>query len=240
MATKQTAREKMLAFVVEHGWTLDPAKQIPKDRWSSERKQDPHSFVKPAAHGGTWHVSLDYTNRSGGGWYNTIGNLLNYVEVSYRNAAGELEPPTSWSHQGNIGTLRNTDRSSYRSDSHLWKALGPKRWMEKPPSISDRARLLFTDPDYAIWLGKEAEHEYDTARQAERDANEAERKLRERPLPITVDRSEWQRLSRKVKYAADAVEQAHGNSDLHALVADLIVATAAVMSVIEEKVEVQA
>lgn len=244
MAQKSTtAREKMLAYVVEHGWTLDPGKTIPVNRYDYDnRKQDPYSFVKPAAHGGTWHVTLDYTNHSSGGYsgYRT-GNLLNHVVVSYRNAEGEPEPKSTYASNGNIGTLKNTDRSKYSVDSMLWKALGPKEWVEKPPSITARAKLLFSDPDLAVWLALQTAHEDKVARDTTQAAIREDRKLRNRLLPVTVDQdgyySDWKKLAHKLVGAAKAVESADGKSDLHQLVADAIEALADVMNVIKDKEE---
>lgn len=225
------ARQRMLELLEANGWTLDPAETVYTSRYSRETRPNPHAFFKPATHGGTWHIKLDYTNRANT-WSTSIDDTLRRVDVNYCNAEGDPDPSPLWSSRGNIGALKRPS-TAYNDYNDLYEALGDG-------TLSKRAERLVKDPDLGVWLTKETEH----ARKIVEVRLNAERSRQERlaaqPLEITVGNgahdynSPYAVLVSKLTIAADRIKKADGRSDLPKLLADARVALDDIVSVLTD------
>lgn len=231
MTTKTNARTEFLAFVTDHGWELDPDETIytgsswtrQDQRLPAEYKQNPFAFRRPAKHGGTWKIELDYTDRSSSdyGYRRSTDNRLRKVEVRYFDAEGtEVRLFTTGRHFSmeriHPVLLTNTDVSTWQSTSWIWKVTyGPTG----TATLRKRAEMLVADPDLVIWLAAEAQaldHQKFLEREA---ARRADIEARRRPLP-----EGWDALKR----AAVAVERADGKTDVLAVLDSLRAALEAV------------
>ena len=222
------ARAKFLELVEANGWILDNDATVAV-KYGRERKQDPYAFMKNAAHGGTWHIQLNYMNNTG--WSTSYDERLRGVTVSYRNADGDLEPKSSWGiFGGNVGTLKKP--GNYDGFNGLWVALGPG-------SLRERAEKLVRFPELAVWLTMETRHEHKLEIKAADEARQREREARAKPLPVTVDQgrliSEWYGLTSKLVQAAEAVKKADGMSNLPVLVAKMELALNDIKGVLTEE-----
>jgi hypothetical protein len=219
----ETANTKFVAYIAANGWTLDPTATILKNHFGShaDRVQDPHVFVRPAAHGGFWRIKLDYSAPS----YSRTGfRRLQEVHVYYVPVLGENPP------RRRAATLKRPGK--YGSFNPLWVALDTTGQQ----SLRKRAERLVANPDLAMWLSFQAKHD-ENVREAEWvEQRRRDRELRNRPLPVTVDEIEWAKLKYAAARAASAVERADGRSDLPALVAALRAATDAIEGVLAQEV----
>ncbi|QAY13777.1 hypothetical protein SEA_ESSENCE_59 [Mycobacterium phage Essence] len=214
------ARANFLQTVRVYGWEPDPRQTVTRSWSNRERVQDPHAFTKPAAHGGTWHIYLDYRNRSS--YRNNYDDTLRRVEVRHRNAEGEV-------------TLQRelVRPDSYYTSIPLWTATDDPA---KPNggSLRERATRLVTDIDLVMWLAEEAQHRFELQARAEREHRERDRAERARPLPLTPEgQQDWWRRKSEFKDAASKIWDADGKSDL----AKLIVAARRALARVEDAVD---
>lgn len=232
------ARTRMLEFATANGWEKDPTAQRPGAGFGRQMEQDPYAFMKAADNGGSWRIKLDYRER-GGSWSTSYGNLLQQVGITYVDANGERPflKTVGWEHFPDFILSRPGRYDLYNG---LWAALGSG----KPDrSLPKRAELFLKDPDLAMWLGAEKNHEEQLLLDEHKKLKDAEYELRARPLPITVPKSvKWtsdevsfDKLADKLVEAAKAIEDANGKSDLPKLMADMELAYDAVVNVLTEE-----
>ncbi|QAY14000.1 hypothetical protein SEA_COLT_52 [Mycobacterium phage Colt] len=214
------ARANFLQTVRVHGWEPDPRQTVTRNWSDRERVQDPHAFTKPAAHGGTWHIYLDYRNRSS--YHQNYDDTLRKVEVRHRDAEGEV-------------TLQRTlvRPDSYYTSVPLWTATDDPA---KPNggSLREHATLLVADVDLVMWLAEEVQHKFELQDRAERERRKQDRRERARPLPLTPEgQQDWRRRKSEFKDAASKIWDADGKSDL----AELIVAARRALARVEDAVD---
>lgn len=222
-----TAKEQLMTAVHANGWTPDKTVTRLSRRGlgrDGEQVQNPYAFTKAAAHGGSWHIYLDYSVRS---TYGREGNVLKAISVNYQ-AAGVTKDD-----RVRIGDLTN-DKSRWRT-SYLFRGLKGDD-DDSVTTLRARAQMLLKDPDTAVWLSFQAEYDSVLKSQAQDRARKADRDARAVPLPITVDNdgyaSGWKQVAGKVTNAGRALERADGKSDFPALVAELYNAVAALGEVL--------
>lgn len=231
------SREKLLALVKKQGWTLDKTARTIVNTWSRDRVQDPHVFLRDAAHGGQWRILLDYAIRSS---YtgNAIGDRLHQVHISYIAADDPLhECPDGiqrpdyhhpFGFRGGCLVLKQPRRGD---PAWLWDALEAGG-----EGLGERAKLLITNPDLAVYLAGQLRYEEVLKYERHLETERQERELRARPLPITVDRDDFRRLTGQLVQAANAVHGADGKSDLGALLVTLHKSFAAVHDVVNDDI----
>lgn len=214
------ARANFLQTVRVYGWEPDPRQTVTRSWSNRERVQDPHAFTKPAAHGGTWHIYLDYRNRSS--YHQNYDDTLRRVEVRHRDAEGEV-------------TLQRTlvRPDSFRTFIALWEATADPA-KKNGGTLRDRATLLVADVDLVAWLAEEVQHRIELQDRAERERREQDRRERARPLPLTPEgQQDWWRRKSEFKDAASKIWDADGKSDL----AELIVAARRALARVEDAVD---
>ncbi len=237
-----TAKQKLYNFITSNGWVPDPAETIPKHLggWNTtpeqraERVQSPHAFMRPATFGGNWHIHLEY-NRSRGSYSraSVAGNTLQAIHITHQPVEGERE------HLGRVGELRNVDNRSYARfhSTLLWNTLRGYKPNGDSESLIEVAHKLLKDPETAIWLAIQTWYDGD---ERERKAEMARRALareQARPLPIEIEREEWNRRVRKLVIAAKAVYGADGTSDLAQLVTDATLAVEAIKAALDDQTD---
>ena len=198
------AREKMLALVIENGWSLDTDVKRHAGFLAREQVQDPHAFRRQAGAGGYWRIRLDYVV-SDTLQYTVYDSRLRGVRVSHVADDGTVV---------SVGDLVNPGKWGY---SPLWNVIPGS-------TLRDRAEKLVTGPD--LWLSLLTEYRYNEKwllaehRYNEKQVFEARIIERSRPLPITVDKHEWSKLAVAIRSAANAIYRADGRTDLPAVIAE--------------------
>lgn len=246
MATATKART-IHDVALDNGWTLDPTQTVDTFRgygyrWhemsaeekASYIKQDPNSFERPAADGGTWKVRFEFNEGR--------GHVLRAAHLRYFDADGVervigsddykfalsgtsyayYDPETdsrngNWpgNPNSNIGAavLANPNRYSGLSTSWLWEVT---RNQTDDGPLRKSAALLLANPDLLVWLAAEAQYQAEVHWAAER-AEKARIKALKDKLP-----EGWLEL----RQAARAIVNAHGLDDHQALIDALIEAAA--------------
>lgn len=87
-STKKSLRTKMLEIVKANGWVLDTS-VLNSPRYGGKYTQDPHVFLKAAAHGGLWQINLDYVIKDS--WSRNVGERLQKIEIHYIAPGTETE-----------------------------------------------------------------------------------------------------------------------------------------------------
>lgn len=234
MTAKATSKDKLKAFAVEAGWTLDPrAKRNIAGRWAETKLgQDTNVYLKPAAHGGTWRIVFEWTY-SGSAWQRREGDTIKAVLVQYLPEDQEYET-TKIGYDGSdyqpFGKLErvNTDWKH----SVLWDVLSPKpgsNYQTLP--LRKTVELLLTDPDTAVWLAAKKRHE-DQVRHNAKDAAAEELKVAKAgPLQgVALEdgghdwNSQFKNLTRSLVSAAKELDAANGTTDVPKFIADAQVA----------------
>jgi hypothetical protein len=209
---QMNSREKILAYILEHGWTLDAESTIHR-KFTGERVQDPHAFIRrsDADPNIVWRADLDFT--AGGGWDRYTGDILKGVSIWSRQDGGR------W--VGERWVLNNS--TAYPT---------PLRLVTNPSdpnaklSLQKRAELVMANPDLYIWLA------------AERNRNDAEalrqaRAAKSAPIPgVTVTRLDWSVLSSNLVDAAQKLREADGATDIGPLMGAVRERVAALEAVI--------
>ncbi|AON96821.1 hypothetical protein BI081_gp070 [Mycobacterium phage Tonenili] len=220
------ARANFLQTVRVYGWEPDPRQTVTRSWSNRERVQDPHAFTKPAAHGGTWHIYLDYRNRSS--YHQNYDDTLRKVEVRHRDAEGEMDERS---------TLDRPD--TFRTFIALWEATADPA-KKNGGTLRDRATLLVADVDLVMWLAAEITHKHALEMKAESDRREQDRRERDRPLPLTPEgQKSWWEVKRSLYDAADHIYKSDGKSDLAALIVAARRALARVEDAVNADVQAQ-
>jgi len=203
------ARAKMVQDLLDNGWTYDPARTWAAKKWrsglpmSEERVQNPYAFRKPAAHGGWWHVELDYRVRSNY-HHSSFDERLRCVEVWH---TPDGEDALRHSARPNIGRLTKPSKwDSYNGLYEIFDAGMP---------LAKRAHALVTNPDLVIWLAREAKHNHNVRIAEAVQRRLADREARNRlPEGVGVEESVWHDARRAVRKAATEVFDIDGKSDV--------------------------
>lgn len=247
-----SAKEKTFKTLADNGWVLDPSetvrKLIQRSNYATRTEatyadvQDPNAFVKNAAHGGTWHIRLDYSSSSYS--YSRRNAVLKAVQVTYKNELGPVDIQLGDGYRNRGIRLANTDKSRWDGTSYLWEAL---KWKSNGDvrSLRDAADLFFKNPDLAIWLAIEETHKANIKHWLQAKDRWETSVAKARPLPVTIDmpsqfgdgneyyrKGGWHDLTTTLKSVAYKIENADGRSDLPQLVADAHVALNNIVSVL--------
>lgn len=226
-----SSKDKLLAAVIANGWELDTTQtvntfrgwgsfsRLTKDEQAKYIKQDPHAFVKPAAHGGTWAIKLDYNER---GSYNRTGKRLWGVRVRYIDPQG-VEQPIPLLAERSSYDKSVTPAALYNPSTTRWARYNSSLFVVTADSydtpLAKRVEKLVQDPDTVIWLAAEDRHNDEVRWAKEAEAKRIDYELRQRPLPegwsVLVD------LARQVI-------RADGKTDTAALLAQLSAAVEAI------------
>ena len=252
-----TNRDKTLADLVGKGWKNDETAV----RWARSVKdwvQDTDVWVRDAAHGGQWKLTLDYNSRER---YGCRDDRLRSAYVSYIEPDAKMVKPglgnegddripltaeTShpfgdWGYSKSL-VIKNPGR--YDHETWLWDATNPTTGKR---SLRDRVALFADNPDLAVWAAGVIKRQHDTDLDNRVAAQREDQELRARRLPVTVSQecdrrnpwtdpvSEWWTLAQALKESAVAVAAADGKSDLYALVREVEDSLAAVKSVLIEE-----
>jgi hypothetical protein len=188
---KMNSREKFLAYVVEHGWKLDPDAQITCGPYRSERAHDPHAFIRQsdADPNIVWRADLDYS--TGERWIRATGDMLRLIRI---RAFGEDRQ--NW-----------VLNKSATFPEPLRLVTDPADLNVKLP-LQKRAELVMANPDLYIWLAAERQH---NDREAARQLSRA----KSAPIAgVTVSRLEWWTFSNDIVYAAQDLREANGTTDI--------------------------
>lgn len=205
-----TVREKLYEHIFANGWRLDPT------ALSRIQKQDPNTFIREAEHGGTWRLSLDFSNGYG------QSNTLNSATVGWTSTSridilqGRVDPQFE-----RTGVLVNNERKRWRGNSSLWTALGPEEGKKR--SLRERAELLATNPDLAVWLMLEVSLREQEILEKEVAARRVEQDRRDRPLPLYegVSVEVWKKTVSELLDSASRLHSANGVTDVALLVSGL-------------------
>lgn len=231
-STKLSPRDKTSAALKASGWTNDLTAARPDRRSSSGWSLDPNVWVRPAAHGGTWRIELDYRNRSG----YTSDDKVRGAWIAYVASDAEwIEPGNGYpSHQR---TARPGQDQGYRGDGRglLIKNFGqhqgyPADWVlnallqkDETRTLRERIEAFASNPDLAIWLACERCELRQEQERLRRQALEDEREARRRPVPVT-DPEAFSAAAQKARFAARDLDSANGLTtlaDIQALVSTL-------------------
>lgn len=218
-------REQMLAYVHNHGWVLDTTATIVRRR--GETVQDPLAFTRPAADGGTWHLSLDY--KVADSWTYRTDNILRGLVLRHSLREGEKRAQKF--------ELVNTGQKEYDPD-RLWAITGrnTESLNMVDAQLRRRAERVIADPDLVAWLSLEQrhkDHEEMVAAQAKREAYWAKRRARNEAL--TVDNEEFSRLARHIRDALYPLSNIDGTTDVAAAMAELDEKVAALKAAVKEE-----
>lgn len=220
-------REQMLAYVHNHGWVLDTSATISKRR--GEMVQDPLAFVRPAADGGTWHLSLDY--QVADSWTYRTDNILRGLTLRHSSTMGETRG------RQRKYELLNTGQKDY--DPHgLWEVTGrnTEGLNMVDAQLRRRAERVIADPDLVVWLSEEKRYaDVERMREAERARKERWEKRRARNAALTVDNDEFISLARQIRDVLYPLTSVDGETDVAAAIAELDDKVAALKAVVKEE-----
>jgi hypothetical protein len=226
--TKTGTRALMVAFVKANGWELDT--EATTQMVGGGRRQNPHNFVRPATDGGKWKMHLDYAVNQG--YRLRYDNRLREVVLTYTAVHHPAEgAPRFKNRPRDTWTLRNPNGFN-RTGPWLWQALEDEN-TDKPLTLRARAELLVKDPELAVWLAAVAKYGHSVEVQADRVRYEEDRRLRARPLPITVEPYVFRQMTSRLESAAERLHRADGMSHLPTLLGNLQDALDAVTRVVD-------
>lgn len=237
----KTAKEKLIDLIRSEGWVPDPTQTIRvhasrfglTEEQTPERKQHPHAFMKRAAHGGTWRLFLDYTNRSS--YHGGFGNTLKSAHINWADDRGDRMP------MNGLSTLKNVENITWgkASKESLWEALKFHGKDGEIGTLGGAVKLLVTDPDTSVWLAAQWSWDKSERLRIAEEKAEALRQAKAQPLPVVVTQqgygSEWGAIARKLEYAARDIARADGTSDLPQLVADAQLALEGIQSALTDE-----
>ena len=230
--TKTNAREQLIAFVLDHGWELDPNRTIwarPRVTSDRERIQDPHAFRHPAANGNFWSLQLDYQRRDR--YQGETDNRLRGATIQLVNAEGKILGIGEHSYHNHIRLDAQTD-GYYGSTLayHFWAVT--TRQDAAVTTLRDRVQTFAVNPDLVAWLAEESRVQREVRLAEQKRQRERELKARRQPLKITVPQQDWEVLTDRLRRAAVTLDGAHGLTDLPATVAQAEQALAAIKAVL--------
>lgn len=218
-ATKTNAREALIAFVLAHGWELDPTRKAwdRRDIWfNGERKQIQHptAFRRPAHDGLFWSLELDYTVKSDYSKLN--GTRLSQIILKLVDGEGTLHKIGPNSYDLSI-EIDPKYANSYRTlNSNAWSVT---HGIYDHATLKQRAEVIAADPALVVWLALERRAERDREIAAERRRREQDAKLRKRPLEITLPVEDWRAVALELSQTAHTLRSADGLTDLPAAIA---------------------
>lgn len=260
--TKQTPREKLQAVLRASGWKQDETAR--RYGFTRRMEPDPNVWVIDAAHGGQWHLALDYRDRNG--WSVCYDDLLRGGELTYIAPDAELVQPADSDYPAYLEESHpfGQEKTGYRAQSlslrrpttdrtnvWLWEATGLQEdgdvYHHKNGSartLRERAEVLAKNPDLSVWVAGVLQHEDEVRSHKAELAKRQEAQERARPLPVTVSQkkdhpwetSEWGKLTYKLVRAAKAVDGADGKSDFVKLLYDLSLAVNNVWYAVDDDV----
>lgn len=134
MVDNRREREELLAYVIKHGWTLDPEA---KTGLPPRTEADPYVFMRQSTTSPVtvWKVHLDF-----GG-----GDVLRKITIANTYRPLPRNDPRRWQRW-------KLSWADYNSTRALFQVTN-----DRTPFLR-RAERVLADPDMYIWLAAEREH----------------------------------------------------------------------------------